>query len=74
MQVSSIASARETTEEMIASRTKITEDRNPQIDAAIVRVMKTRRVMDHNMLITEVTKQLQVCIYVCECIYVHFYR
>jgi len=57
--VSSIASAKETNEEVQASRNKINEDRNPQIDAAIVRVMKTRRIMEHNLLIAEVTKQLQ---------------
>mmetsp|Transcript_51346 Transcript_51346/g.125176 ORF Transcript_51346/g.125176 Transcript_51346/m.125176 type:complete len:748 (+) Transcript_51346:224-2467(+) len=57
--VSSIASARENNEEVHASRNKINEDRNPQIDAAVVRVMKTRRIMEHNMLITEVTKLLQ---------------
>ena len=58
-QVSSISSAKETNEEVQASRNKINEDRNPQIDAAIVRVMKTRRIMEHNLLIAEVTKQLQ---------------
>ena len=59
LQVSSIASAKESNEEVQASRNKINEDRNPQIDAAVVRVMKTRRVMEHNLLIAEVTKQLQ---------------
>mmetsp|Transcript_45047 Transcript_45047/g.107378 ORF Transcript_45047/g.107378 Transcript_45047/m.107378 type:complete len:745 (-) Transcript_45047:96-2330(-) len=57
--VASIAAQRETTDEVQASRNKMNEDRNPQIDAAIVRVMKSRRVMDHNNLIAEVTKQLQ---------------
>uniref|UniRef100_A0A7S0Z679 Cullin family profile domain-containing protein n=1 Tax=Hemiselmis tepida TaxID=464990 RepID=A0A7S0Z679_9CRYP len=57
--VSSIATSKETSEEVQASRNKINEDRNPQIDAAVVRVMKTRRVMEHNLLIAEVTKQLQ---------------
>jgi len=57
--VASIAAAKETNEEVLASRNKMNEDRNPQIDAAIVRVMKSRRVMDHNNLIAEVTKQLQ---------------
>mmetsp|Transcript_9527 Transcript_9527/g.18629 ORF Transcript_9527/g.18629 Transcript_9527/m.18629 type:complete len:744 (+) Transcript_9527:126-2357(+) len=56
--VASVAASRETNEEVQASRNKMNEDRNPQIDAAIVRIMKTRRVMEHNLLIAEVTKQL----------------
>uniref|UniRef100_A0A7S0ECD9 Cullin family profile domain-containing protein n=1 Tax=Hanusia phi TaxID=3032 RepID=A0A7S0ECD9_9CRYP len=57
--VSTIAASKETSEEVQASRNKMNEDRNPQIDAAIVRVMKARRVMEHNLLVAEVTKQLQ---------------
>jgi cullin 3 len=57
--VASIAPLKETNEEVAASRTKMNEDRNPQIDAAIVRVMKARRLMNHNNLLIEVTKQLQ---------------
>lgn len=30
----------------------------PQIEAAIVRIMKARRVLDHNSIVTEVTRQL----------------
>lgn len=37
---------------------QVDEDRKPQIDAAIVRVMKSRKEMDHNVLIAEVTSQL----------------
>ena len=40
------------------TREKVEADRKPQIEAAIVRIMKSRRVLDHNNLITEVTKQL----------------
>jgi len=57
--LSSIAPLKETNEEVQASRNKMNEDRNPQIDAAIVRVMKARRQMNHNQLLIEVTKQLQ---------------
>merc|ERR1739848_915013 len=39
-------------------RKKIDEDRKPQIEAAIVRVMKSRRVLGHNEVVTEVTKML----------------
>ncbi|CAM6098317.1 unnamed protein product [Calypogeia fissa] len=38
---------------------KVEEDRKPQIDAAVVRIMKSRRVLHHSDLISEVTKQLQ---------------
>jgi len=57
--VQNLAPMRESTEEVQASRNKMNEDRNPQIDAAIVRVMKARRHMGHQLLIVEVTKQLQ---------------
>jgi cullin 3 len=39
-------------------RLKVDEDRKPQIEAAIVRVMKSRRVLGHNLLVGEVTKML----------------
>lgn len=38
---------------------QVEEDRKPQIEAAIVRILKARRVLDHNSVISEVTKQLQ---------------
>lgn len=39
-------------------RARIYDDRKPLIEAAIVRVMKASRIMDHNKLIVEVTNQL----------------
>ncbi|KAJ0099957.1 hypothetical protein Patl1_21925 [Pistacia atlantica] len=41
------------------SKQRVEEDRKPQIEAAVVRIMKARRVLDHNNIVTEVTKQLQ---------------
>ncbi|KAJ1356851.1 hypothetical protein KIN20_014688 [Parelaphostrongylus tenuis] len=41
------------------TRTKVEDDRKHEIDAAIVRVMKSRKVLDHNNLITEVTEQVK---------------
>lgn len=44
--------------EQIATREKVEEDRRPQIEAAVVRLMKSRKVLQHNDVITEVTRQL----------------
>ncbi len=49
---------KETETETKDTRQKIDEDRKHMIEAAIVRVMKARKTMDHNNLITEVTNQL----------------
>jgi len=40
------------------TRQKVDEDRKHQIEAAIVRIMKSRKTMEHSNLISEVTKQL----------------
>ena len=36
------------------TRTKVQEDRRHEIEAAIVRIMKSRKEMQHNLLIAEV--------------------
>ncbi|CAF4735227.1 unnamed protein product, partial [Rotaria sp. Silwood1] len=41
------------------TRNKVDDDRKHVIDAAIVRIMKTRKAMPHTQLITEVTHQLK---------------
>ena len=45
-------------QEVSETQDKIDEDRKHMIDAAIVRVMKSRKSMQHAQLIAEVTKQL----------------
>ncbi len=42
------------------------EDRKPQIEAAIVRIMKSRRQLDHNSIIAEVTTCLHSPVVCCE--------
>ncbi len=37
-------------------RMQVEEDRKPQIEAAIVRIMKARRTLDHHSIVTEVTR------------------
>eukprot|EP01119_Soliformovum_irregulare_P018177 TRINITY_DN5521_c0_g1_i1.p1 TRINITY_DN5521_c0_g1~~TRINITY_DN5521_c0_g1_i1.p1 ORF type:complete len:734 (+),score=232.83 TRINITY_DN5521_c0_g1_i1:107-2308(+) len=49
---------KETAEERKETREKVDEDRKHQIEAAIVRIMKSRKSMEHSNLISEVTKQL----------------
>lgn len=38
---------------------QVDEDRKHEIEAAIVRIMKSRKRMPHNILVTEVTDQLR---------------
>jgi cullin 3 len=56
--VGTVTAAKETEVEKQETRQKVDEDRKPQIEAAIVRVMKSRKEMEHNALIAEVTSQL----------------
>jgi len=56
--VATVAAQKETESEKQETRQKVDEDRKPQIEAAIVRTMKSRKEMEHNALIAEVTSQL----------------
>lgn len=58
-QVGTVAAVKESDVEKTATRQKVDEDRKPQVEAAIVRIMKSRKVLEHNLLITEVTQQLR---------------
>uniref|UniRef100_A0A8D8NJT0 Cullin-4A n=1 Tax=Culex pipiens TaxID=7175 RepID=A0A8D8NJT0_CULPI len=49
---------KETTEEQKATEERVYQDRQYQIDAAIVRIMKMRKTLSHNLLISELYKQL----------------
>jgi len=57
--VGTVTASKENDVEKQETRAKVDEDRKPQIDAALVRVMKSRKEMEHNALIAEVTSQLQ---------------
>ncbi|CAF1490090.1 unnamed protein product [Didymodactylos carnosus] len=50
---------KETPEENTSTTERVFQDRQYQIDAAIVRIMKTRKTLAHNKLITEVYAQLK---------------
>ena len=50
---------KETVEENAATTEKVFQERNCQIDAALVRIMKTRRTLHHTALIGEIYDQLR---------------
>lgn len=53
------------TEEQKATEERVYQDRQYQIDAAIVRIMKMRKTLCHNLLISELYKQLTFPVKVC---------
>lgn len=59
VKISTVVAQKESEPEKQETRQRVEEDRKPQIEAAIVRIMKSRRVLDHNNIVAEVTKQLQ---------------
>lgn len=50
---------KETVEENAATTEKVFQERNCQIDAALVRIMKTRKTLHHTAVIAEVYNQLR---------------
>ncbi|ESO98807.1 hypothetical protein LOTGIDRAFT_187016 [Lottia gigantea] len=50
---------KETPEENTSTTEKVFHDRQYQVDAAIVRIMKTRKTLSHNLLISELYNQLK---------------
>lgn len=46
-------------EEQKATEERVFQDRQYQIDAAIVRIMKMRKTLSHNLLISELYNQLK---------------
>lgn len=58
VKIGTVSAAKEGEAEKAETRHRVEEDRKPQIEAAIVRVMKARRALDHNAVVAEVTRQL----------------
>ncbi|CAM6082865.1 unnamed protein product [Calypogeia fissa] len=57
--LSALVDQKESEFENQALRQEVEVSRKPQIEAAVVRIMKSRVSLDHDALISEVTKQLQ---------------
>ncbi|XP_054792119.1 cullin-3A-like [Prosopis cineraria] len=59
VKIGTVVAQKESEPEKLETRQRVEEDRKPQIEAAVVRIMKSRKFLDHNNLVAEVTKQLQ---------------
>lgn len=59
VKIQTVAAKGESEPERRETRNKVDEDRKHEIEAAIVRIMKSRRKMAHNILVAEVTEQLK---------------
>ncbi|KAI7908004.1 Cullin [Cokeromyces recurvatus] len=58
IRIQALSSKVESEGERKHTQDKVDEERKHQVEAAIVRIMKDRKTMEHNLLIAEVTKQL----------------
>ncbi|XP_057368475.1 cullin-3-A-like [Daphnia carinata] len=59
VKIQTVAAKGESEPERKETRSKVDEDRKHEIEAAIVRIMKARKTMQHNVLVSEVTEQLK---------------
>ncbi|CAF1245449.1 unnamed protein product [Didymodactylos carnosus] len=59
VKINPITPKTESDPERLETRNKVDDDRKHEIDAAIVRIMKTRKSMAHIQLVAEVTHQLK---------------
>ena len=59
VKINTVSAKGETDPERQETRFKVDDDRKHEIEAAVVRIMKSRKKMQHNLLITEVTNQLK---------------
>ncbi|KAI9249557.1 Cullin [Sporodiniella umbellata] len=58
IKIQAVASKVENDSERKNTQDKVEEERKHQVEAAVIRIMKDRKTMEHNLLIAEVTKQL----------------
>ena len=66
---SSLSSRNPQQEEQASTHERVFQDRQYQIDAAIVRIMKMRKNLNHNNLITELFNQLKFPVKVCHSLF-----
>ncbi len=59
IKIESLVSEEEIRKENVETQVKISENRNHEIEAAIVRIMKSRKTLQHTQLISELFKQLR---------------
>jgi cullin 3 len=59
VKIQTVAAKGDPEPERTETRTKVDEDRKHEIEAAIVRIMKARKRLQHNVLVAEVTEQLK---------------
>ncbi|XP_055643671.1 cullin-3 [Toxorhynchites rutilus septentrionalis] len=59
IKIQTVAAKGESEPERKETRSKVDEDRKHEIEAAIVRIMKARKKMAHNLLVSDVTTQLK---------------
>ncbi|XP_072034383.1 cullin-3-like isoform X2 [Amphiura filiformis] len=59
VKIQTVAAKGESEPERKETRTRVDEDRKHEIEAAIVRIMKSRKKRQHNVLVAEVTEQLK---------------